>query len=117
MNLFRMSLGWVVVLLLIVVSPTAAEIKRLDYEGFSIWLDCTKRGAIKFRYNAQRDQGELKRHNRFYFDPDVPKECQQTSTKSYKQEGERYDRGHLVPANHLDNSKTAIKQSNYMTDR
>ncbi|HIG39559.1 MAG TPA: hypothetical protein EYQ14_03340, partial [Gammaproteobacteria bacterium] len=30
--------------------------------------------------------------------------------------GQRYDRGHLVPANHLDYSKKAIKQSNYMTN-
>jgi endonuclease G len=35
---------------------------------------------------------------------------------TYKHAPERYDRGHLVPANHLDNSRTAIKQSNYMTN-
>jgi DNA/RNA endonuclease G (NUC1) len=92
------------------------DIIRLDYEGFSVWLDCSKRGAVKFRYNAQRDQGNFKRHGRFYFDPNVPKRCQQTSTKSYKHPGQSYDRGHLVPANHLDYSMTAIKQSNYMTN-
>ena len=43
--------------LLTLLSMAAAEVKRLDYEGFTVWLDCDKRGAVKFRYNAQRDQG------------------------------------------------------------
>jgi DNA/RNA endonuclease G (NUC1) len=92
------------------------DVRRIDYEGFTVWLDCSKRGAVKFRYNAQRDQGNFKRHERFYYDPDVPKRCQQTSTKSYKHPSQRYDRGHIVPANHLDYSMIAIKQSNYMTN-
>jgi endonuclease G, mitochondrial len=46
----------------------------------------------------------------------VPKHCQQTSTASYKFASERYDRGHLVPANHLDHSKIAMRQSQYMTN-
>jgi endonuclease G len=98
------------------LSPAAAEVLRRDYEGFTVWLDCNRRGAVKFRYNAQRDQGDFKRHQKFYFDPDVPKRCQQTSTASYKHDGARYDRGHQVPANHLDNIAKAIKQSNYMTN-
>lgn len=89
---------------------------RLDYEGFSIWLDCQRRGATKFRYNAQRDQGELKRQTRFDLDPDVPAHCQQTASATYRHAFERYDRGHLVPANHLDHSTSAITQSNYMTN-
>ena len=40
------------------LSSAAAEVLRLDYEGFTIWLDCERRGAVKFRYNAQRDQGD-----------------------------------------------------------
>jgi endonuclease G len=89
------------------------NILRLDYEGFTVWLDCNRRGAVKFRYNAQRDTGNAKRAKSFYLDPNVPQECQQTSAKAY---GKRYDRGHLVPANHLDHSKIAIKQSNTMTN-
>jgi endonuclease G len=93
----------------------SSEILKLDYEGFTVWLDCEKRGAVMFQYNAQHDTGRLQRHSRFYHDPDVPERCQQKITSSYKSDG-RYDRGHLVPANHLDYSKTAIKQSNYMTN-
>jgi endonuclease G len=97
-------------------AKTSDGILRLDYEGFTIWLDCNRRGAIKFRYNAQRDQGELKRHSRFYRDDAVPAACRQTSSGAYTHTTARYDRGHLVPANHLDDSETAIRQSNYMTN-
>jgi endonuclease G len=95
------------------VSSTKTRLLKLDYEGFTLWLDCGKRGAVKFRYNAQRDSGNFKRSSRFYLDPNVPSECQQTSTKGY---GNGYDRGHLVPANHLDYSASAIKASNTMTN-
>jgi endonuclease G, mitochondrial len=94
----------------------ADDIHRLNYEGFTIWVDCDKHGAVKFQYNAQRDTGSFKRKKSFYYDPDLPKSCQQSSTKSYQSIGQRYDRGHLVPANHLDYSEVAITQSNYMTN-
>lgn len=68
---------------------------------------------MKFQYPAQHDNGSFKRYKKFHIDRDVPRECQQTSYKGY---GHKYDRGHLVPANHLDYSKTAIKQSNFMTN-
>jgi endonuclease G len=86
---------------------------RLDYEGFSVWLDCKERAPIKFRYNAQRDAGNEPRKENFSFDPAVSRDCQQLSTKAY---GNGYDRGHQVPANHLDYSAVAIKQSNFMTN-
>ncbi|MDF1583643.1 MAG: DNA/RNA non-specific endonuclease [Methyloprofundus sp.] len=95
------------------VTKQKGNLLKLDYEGFTVWLDCEKRGAVKFQYTAQRDSGSFKRSKKFYIDRDVPKQCQQTSYKGY---GHKYDRGHLVPANHLDHSKAAIKQSNFMTN-
>jgi endonuclease G len=89
------------------------KILKLGYDGFTVWLDCTKRGAIKFQYNAQRDSGNVKRYDEFFLDPYVPKECQQTSAAAYS---EHYDRGHLVPANHLDYSESAVKATNTMTN-
>lgn len=86
---------------------------RLDYEGFTLWMDCEKHGAVKFRYNAQRDSGSFPRVEDFALDSRIPISCQQTNSKSY---GKGYDRGHLVPANHLDYSKNAIEESNYMTN-
>lgn len=86
---------------------------EVDYEGFTIWLDCLQRAPMKFRYNVQRDNGNEARAKDFSLDPSVPRECQQTNTAAY---GHGYDRGHQVPANHLDASSVAIKQSNYMTN-
>ncbi|MCB1180268.1 MAG: DNA/RNA non-specific endonuclease [Leptospiraceae bacterium] len=96
-----------------VVKKNDSNIVKVDYDGFTVWVDCSKRGAIKFQYNAQRDTGNAERLKSFYKDKNVPEECQQTSTKPY---GKKYDRGHLVPANHLDHSELAIKQSNFMTN-
>jgi len=92
---------------------SAGNVLKLDYDGFTVWLDCSKRGAIKFQYNAQHDTGNAKRSDSFYFDQNVPAECQQTSTKAY---GNKYDRGHQVPANHLDSSELAIKETNFITN-
>jgi len=93
-----------------------SKLTRLDYEDFTVWLDCARRGAVKFQYNAQRDRGNFKRHSSFFLDPKVPKNCQQKKSSTYKAKGQKYDRGHLVPANHLDYSKSAIKATNTMTN-
>lgn len=67
----------VLMLALIIVVPATAEVLRLDYTGgFTVWLDCEKRGAVKFRYNAQRDTGDHPRSSSFHLDPQVPPECQ-----------------------------------------
>ena len=95
------------------ISKVSDNILKLDYSGFTVWLDCTKRAPIKFQYVAQHDTGSFKRYDKFSLDPKVPKECQQYSSKAY---GLRYDRGHQVPANHMDYSALAIKQTNYMTN-
>ncbi len=89
----------------------SSKILKLDYPGFTIWLDCEKHGAVKFQYVAQHDTGNAKRYPRFYLDPKVPSECQQTTAEAY---GMHYDRGHQVPANHLDASPDAIKATNAM---
>ena len=91
----------------------SGNLLQLNYEGFTVWLDCEKRGAIKFQYNAQHDTGNEARASDFKLDSNVPKECQQTTARAY---GNNYDRGHQVPANHLDYSPEAIRQSNYMTN-
>jgi endonuclease G len=91
----------------------AEKLIKLNYEGFTIWLDCNRHGAVKFQYNAQHDTGTAKRSDKFFLDPNVPKECQQKTAKAY---GNNYDRGHQVPANHLDFSESAITASNTMTN-
>ena len=95
------------------VTKVSDNILKLDYSGFTVWLDCSKRGAVRYQYVAQRDTGSFKRYDKFSLDPKIPKECQQYSSKAY---GLKYDRGHQVPANHMDNSEVSIRQTNYMTN-
>jgi endonuclease G len=97
------------------VTPSVSQnnLMKLDYDGFTVWLDCEKRGAVKFQYNAQRDTGSFPRVEKFTLDFNVPAQCQQTTANAY---GKNYDRGHLVPANHLDYSASAIKATNNMTN-
>ncbi len=95
------------------VTRLANNLLQLDYVTFTVWLDCQKKGAVKFRYIAQKDSGHLKRHKKYHQDSSIPKMCQQKSFRGY---GKGYDRGHLVPANHLDHSRAAIVQSNFMTN-
>ena len=94
-------------------APSKLGIIRVNYEGFTVWVDCAKRGPIKFQYVAQRDSGNNKRYDKFFIDKDVPAECQQFTSKAY---GHGYDRGHQVPANHLDYSEKAIRSTNSMTN-
>ncbi|MEY3787927.1 MAG: hypothetical protein RLZ75_2134 [Pseudomonadota bacterium] len=91
----------------------SGNILELNYPGFTVWLDCTQRGAVKFRYVAQRDSGSFKRYDKFFIDQNVPTVCQQKTANAY---GHGYDRGHQVPANHLDSSEEAIKATNSMTN-
>jgi endonuclease G len=91
----------------------SGNILKLDYPGFTVWLDCAQRGTIKFQYVAQHDNGNFKRYNKFFLDSNVPAECQQKTANAY---GHGYDRGHQVPTNHLDASDEAIKATNTMTN-
>lgn len=100
-------------------NDVAGAPREVFYEGFTVWLDCKQHGAIRFRYNAQRDTGNFPRSSTFRLDPAVPYECQPSSTNTFKTTAPgalTYERGHLVPANHMDYSELAIKQSNYMTN-
>ena len=83
------------------------------YDGFTVWLDCSKGGAVAFQYNPKPDVGNLTRVNDFAVDSSVPTNCQPTSAKSF---GRKFDRGHLAPINHFDDSLIAMTQSNYMTN-
>jgi len=99
------------------------------YTGFTVYVDCCAtcwhRGTYRFEYFAHADCGNFPRHGGFKRDPDytrAPKRCQQTNGKSYPKhknsKGVKVasDRGHMVPANHLDSNKQAIAESNYMTN-
>ena len=105
-------------ILLFWVSGVAnAEEKQVDYQGFSLWLDCEKRAATRFEYTLGIDTGNEKRTKYNYrLDPSLGG-CQQLSTKSYwKESGKTYQRGHLVAFNHMDYSKESALDSNQMAN-
>ncbi len=107
---------FIIIALILPSHIVLGQVLKLDYEGFTVWVDCSKRGAVMFQYTTDKDGGSFKRKSSFTLDPGVPAHCQQRSGKTYKHSGVRYDRGHLVPANHFDHSKTAIAQTNFMTN-
>jgi endonuclease G len=83
-------------------------------------LNCKEHAAFKFRYNAQRDSGDYPREDVFRLDPQVPYECQPSSTNTFSTKdipnAPTYHRGHLVAANHLDYSEQALRESFFMTN-
>eukprot|EP00658_Telonema_sp_P-2_P006967 TRINITY_DN12608_c0_g1_i4.p1 TRINITY_DN12608_c0_g1~~TRINITY_DN12608_c0_g1_i4.p1 ORF type:complete len:467 (-),score=86.12 TRINITY_DN12608_c0_g1_i4:103-1503(-) len=95
----------------------AADGLQLNYKGFTVYMDCSLKAAYRFEYTALNDCGMLARRGSFSLDPKVDKSCQQKNGAAYPTTlGVSFDRGHLVPANHLDSDKTAIYESNYMTN-
>lgn len=97
------------------IAPAPIEgLIRREYKGFVLYLDCQLRGVVHFRYEAVPDNDlNLKRPTSYRMDTEVPRECQQYSTHSY---GADYERGHMVPANHMDHDPTSIYDTNYMTN-
>ena len=86
---------------------------------YMLEYSCSARTAIYFRYKAFKDVGQHSRINTFTIDPLLPQHCSQYSTGSYKrQKGvlPTFDRGHLVPQNHLDHSVDAMRISNRMSN-
>ncbi len=75
----------ILVSLIFVLFPILAysETLKLDYEGFSVWLDCERNGATKFHYTASADSGSFKRAKNYHRDPNVPSHCQLSSTCTY----------------------------------
>ena len=96
----------------------SAEISKLEYHGFTLWFDCKAKVAIRFQYTLDRDVGAIRRIHKYYHDPILAPYCQQFETLSYNKNKniEGYDRGHLVPYNHMDQSLIASHQTNYMAN-
>ena len=94
-----------------------AEERQVDYQGFTLWLDCEKRAATRFEYTLGKDTGNEERTKyRYRLDPSLGG-CQQLSTKSYwKESGKTHQRGHLVAFNHLDYSEESALDSNQMAN-
>lgn len=99
-------------------NPSFYEKKYLD---FTVWLDCKNHGPVVAYYELSTDKGNESRSGDFKTDPSVPENCQPNSGKSYRTSTVdpstgTWDRGHLVPANHMDHSKDAMGETFYVTN-
>ena len=92
-----------------------AEERRVDYEGYMLWLDCERRSAVRFEYTIGKDTGDEERGN--YKLDDSLGDCNQLSKLSYwKESNETYQNGHLVAFNHLDYSPESASDANQMAN-
>jgi len=114
------------------------HLKQVEYQGFTLWIDCAERSGVRFRYTLTTDPGSVDRDKNYYRDTRiceatgkrlVPDSCQQkfgTSTlEKYphkKCKGTRadnnfcFDIGHLVTYNHMDHSISEAVEANYITN-
>lgn len=122
---FSKQLALTLMLSLSALPAMASRILPVSYQDFNVVMDCDIRLPVYVAYHAKADTGNEARVSSFYLDEQVPADCQQKTTDSYKLPYQifvklnkkiSYDRGHLVPANHMDGNKLAIKQSNFMTN-
>ena len=112
----------------------------LEYSFGTLWVDSNAKGVRRFSYTARQDCGRLDRHGSFKIDK-TQRAIQQTTGKSYPKHCNSprrnglpwslnglnskeikdqctsvlaYDRGHLIPANHFDDNKKTITETNFM---
>ena len=89
----------------------------LDHGGFTLLFDCELRLALRYEYRLASDTGSADRPSTYKQDPDVPAGCAQpTNTGTYHSVVSGWDRGHLVPSNHMDYNADYILRANYMTN-
>lgn len=91
---------------------------HIKYRGFDLLMDCEKRAPLFAHYVLRTDNGSYSRSSEFFVDSTIPAYCRQTSSSYYPKDksGQKYDRGHLVPANHMDGNPLSIRQSNFMAN-
>ncbi len=99
------------------------DLLKKEFQGFTLWLDCqTHHGAVAFYYPIGKDKGNFDLKNKgFRFAPRMASSCQPETWRSYKTttvnpaEG-TWVRGLLVPRNHMDGNRQALKETHYLTN-
>ena len=101
----------------LMVSDGAGHV-TLDHGTFRLLYDCDAHTALRYGYTLTADTGSAARPTTFTLgDPQLPSGCgQQVSAASYFSVSTGWDRGHLVPANHMDASDALIAETFHMTN-
>jgi endonuclease G, mitochondrial len=100
----------------IYASIDTQSISRIDYSGFTLWMDCSKKAAFKFEYTIANLVGNASATYNNSLDTSYV-DCQQTSSSDYQaSSGINYDAAQLVPAKHMDDDTSIIQDTYYMTN-
>jgi endonuclease G len=100
-------------------APTASgHVVTLDHGAFHLSYDCDLHSTLRYDYVLDVDIGNAARPTLFHLDdPTLPAGCgQQTSAATYASVVPGWDRGHLVTANHMDQTDALIASTFYMTN-
>lgn len=96
------------------INLSAADVVKVDYDGFTVWVDCDRRGPVLFHYIAVADTGTFPRHSDYEVDRSVPARCQSLTTDTFQsvitEPGLFYYVGHQAPANHFDSPNQSLDQ-------
>lgn len=95
-------------------TPLGKVYKR-EYKGYTLFISCEHRGPLYGYMTLGKDQGNLRRDQRFSVDQKIPKECNQISHSAYKH-WNTYHRGHLFAANHFDHDLDQMWESFFMSN-
>ena len=101
----------------IYASIDTQSISRIDYSGFTLWMDCSKKAAFKFEYTLDHDISNLDDTSYDNSLDDDYRECQQTANSIYQSNsGIKYDSAQLVPAKHMNDDISSMENTYYMTN-
>ena len=98
---------------------SAEAIIKLEYDSWTLWYNCDRRGYEAFHYTTVPDTGELERYSSFHQEEKLLGRCRQTSTSPYSLPSGSditYDRGHGVHQNIWDHDEDRMKASNSMAN-
>lgn len=106
---------------LMILAHNAEASNRFEQKSsfdYTIVINCAKRGADLVMFLVGPDTGNAEQTNSFHFDPEVPRDCQQTSTDGYSGniDGAPYHRGHYLAFNTRDTNDALARETNVMTN-
>lgn len=94
----------------------ARTLTEIRYSHFTILYDCELGEPHRFMYHLDADHGTLPRRDNFRVDRSLPEGCKRQHSNAAYNQVTGFHRGHLVPVNHLDDSREAMNASNLMTN-
>jgi len=126
-----LKLAIVLLLSLTTIYCHSNTLKEVEYNGFTLWMDCSENLAVMAKYSLTKDIADYKKptrlvgdYRRSYYREGRNEGCRQLLSSTYQSQVKHihdagkpahpYDNGHLVSANHMDSSQASIADSMHM---